>query len=336
MQHVVHGTEPLVSIICTAYNQEKYIRNCLDGFLMQKTDFPYEIIVHDDASTDHTAEIIREYERKHPECIRAIYQTENQYSQGIRIVQTYIYPKTRGKFIAYCEGDDYWTDPLKLAKQVNALYAHPDCRLCLHKVEDVSEDGIPIGISCPKEHLPTSVMSSEQFIGKNGDFFQLSSYLHYREDLLPFYSDWPEFYRISDVGDKPLLLYLGQLGNVYYIDEAMSCYRQDSVCSWTSKLKTGTREKILLHLETTVAVYKEFDLFSKGRFSETLQPMLLQAEYTAAKNRYPFREPLKRNYRVLFRQESLKNRLRIILCAVFPNVFPKLLSLREQKKRRHK
>ena len=174
MPDAVNGTEPLVSIICTAYNQEKYIRNCLDGFLMQKTDFPYEIIVHDDASTDQTAEIIREYERKHPECIRAIYQTTNQYSQGIRIVQTFIYPKTRGKFIAYCEGDDYWTDPLKLEKQVTALYAHPDCRLCLHRVEDVSEDGRPIGITCPKEHLTTGGMDSEQFIGKNSDFFHFS------------------------------------------------------------------------------------------------------------------------------------------------------------------
>lgn len=323
MPDAVNGTEPLVSIICTAYNQEKYIRNCLDGFLMQKTDFPYEIIVHDDASTDQTAEIIREYERKHPECIRAIYQTTNQYSQGIRIVQTFIYPKTRGKFIAYCEGDDYWTDPLKLEKQVTALYAHPDCRLCLHRVEDVSEDGRPIGITCPKEHLTTGGMDSEQFIGKNSDFFHLSSYFHYREDLLPFYSDLPEFCRISDVGDKPLMLYFGQLGNVYYIDEAMSCYRQNSVCSWTTTLMKSSKEKRLQHLQTTVRVFEEYDRFTRFQYHNAVQKMIDKASFQVAVYTFPYREPLDKKFKTIFRNLSRKEKTRIYLRAAFPRTVPK-------------
>lgn len=113
--------ESLVSICCLAYNHEPYIRQCLDGFIIQKTDFPFEVLVHDDASTDKTAEIIREYEALYPEIIKPIYQTENQYSKRIGITNTFQFPRARGKYIAICEGDDYWTDPLKLQKQVDFL-----------------------------------------------------------------------------------------------------------------------------------------------------------------------------------------------------------------------
>lgn len=91
--------EIMVSVICTAYNHEKYIRQCLDGFVMQKTNFKYEVIVHDDASTDNTAEIIREYEKKYPEIIKPIYQKENQYSKGVSIGKI-IYPLCQGKYLA--------------------------------------------------------------------------------------------------------------------------------------------------------------------------------------------------------------------------------------------
>ncbi|WP_455508880.1 glycosyltransferase [Butyricimonas paravirosa] len=112
---------PLVSIDCITYNQAPYIRQCLDGFLMQKTDFLFEILVHDDASTDGTSDIIREYEMNYPDLIKPIYQKENQYSKGIGISATFQFPRAKGKYIAMCEGDDYWIDPLKLQKQVDFL-----------------------------------------------------------------------------------------------------------------------------------------------------------------------------------------------------------------------
>ncbi|HHX61228.1 MAG TPA: glycosyltransferase [Epulopiscium sp.] len=105
---------PLVSICCLAYNHEKFIRQALDGFIMQESNFPIEVLIHDDASTDDTANIIREYEKKYPEIIKPIYQTENQYSKGVGISVTYNFPRAKGKYIAMCEGDDYWTDPYYL------------------------------------------------------------------------------------------------------------------------------------------------------------------------------------------------------------------------------
>lgn len=124
---------PLVSICCITYNHAQFIRKCLDGFLMQKTDFPIEILIHDDCSTDGTTEIIREYEAKYPDLIFPLYEEENQYQQGKAAeIDFYNYRRARGKYIAYCEGDDYWTDPLKLQKQVDFMEANPEYSVCFH------------------------------------------------------------------------------------------------------------------------------------------------------------------------------------------------------------
>jgi glycosyltransferase involved in cell wall biosynthesis len=112
-----------VSVVCTTYNHEPYIRQCLEGIFMQKTKFALEVIIHDDASTDKTADIIREFEHHYPDLVIPIYQKVNLYSQGKSID---IYSLTRGKYIAICEGDDYWNDPYKLQKQVDFLEENSD------------------------------------------------------------------------------------------------------------------------------------------------------------------------------------------------------------------
>ncbi len=118
---------PIVSICCITYNQAPYIRECLDGFIMQKCNFDFEILIHDDASTDGTQDIIKEYQQKHPNIIKPVFQTENQYSKGQRGMNIkYNFPRAEGKYIALCEGDDYWIDPLKLQKQVDFLEMHID------------------------------------------------------------------------------------------------------------------------------------------------------------------------------------------------------------------
>jgi glycosyltransferase involved in cell wall biosynthesis len=120
------SSKPVVSICCITYNHEKYIEDALEGFLIQKTDFPFEILINDDASTDSTADIIREYEAQYPNLIKPIYQTENQYSQGKKPNQEFNFPRAIGKYIALCEGDDYWQNSLKLEKQVDFLEKNKD------------------------------------------------------------------------------------------------------------------------------------------------------------------------------------------------------------------
>ena len=128
----MYENEIKVTVYCLAYNHEKFIRNALEGFVNQKTNFKYEVIVHDDASTDNTTNIIKEYEKKYPNIIKPIYQTENQYAKGIGVIPTYIVPRIKGKYVAACEGDDYWSDNRKLQKQFDYMEEHDECSMCVH------------------------------------------------------------------------------------------------------------------------------------------------------------------------------------------------------------
>lgn len=152
----------LVSIKCLAYNHEPYIRECLEGFVMQKTNFRFEAIVHDDASTDGTADIIREYAEKYPDIIKPIFETENQYSKHDGSLGRIMNEACTGKYIAMCEGDDYWTDPLKLQKQVDFLEEHEDYSMCFQAAEIKNETSVKKIITCE------SVAEREYFAN---DFF---------------------------------------------------------------------------------------------------------------------------------------------------------------------
>lgn len=134
--------KPLVSVACITYNHEKYIEDAIEGFLIQETDFPFEILIHDDASTDNTANIVREYVEKYPNIIKPIFQKENQYSKGFKMNLEFNFPRAKGKYIALCEGDDYWTDPKKLQIQVVFLEENPDYVITYTAVKAFDENGI--------------------------------------------------------------------------------------------------------------------------------------------------------------------------------------------------
>jgi len=133
--------EPLLTVVCLTYNHEAFIRATLDGFLAQQTNFPFEVVVHDDASTDGTAAIIREYEACYPHIIRPIYQQQNQFSLGVPF-STALFARSKARYIAYCEGDDYWTDPHKLQIQVDFLESHPDYVMTYHDAYMFNSSGI--------------------------------------------------------------------------------------------------------------------------------------------------------------------------------------------------
>lgn len=137
----MENKEVLVSIKCAVYNHEPYLRQCLEGFVMQKTNFRFEAIVHDDASTDGSAAIIREYAEAYPEIIKPIYETENQYSKRDGSLTRIMNAACKGKYIAICEGDDYWIDPMKLQKQVDILESDDNVMLVHTGFKTINEFG---------------------------------------------------------------------------------------------------------------------------------------------------------------------------------------------------
>lgn len=208
--------KPLVSIICTSFNHEKYIKECLDGFIIQQTNFLFEIIVHDDASTDATQQILQEYESIYPSLFNNIYQTENQFSnKEINIWYDIMLPKARGKYIAICEGDDYWSDPMKLQKQVNFLEANSDYVFCTHRyrvylenIHEFQNEVLPINYSTYKERQG-GVEIDEKIFSKDW-FTQPLTALVIKEDLNKVLSKYSNFKYFRDYHIFYLLLQRGK------------------------------------------------------------------------------------------------------------------------------
>lgn len=263
MQSSMSTTEsslPLVSIRCITYNHEPFIRQCLEGFVMQQTNFPFEAIVHDDASTDGTAAIIREYAEKYPDIIKPIYETENQYSKHDGSLRKIMDAHMRGKYIAICEGDDYWIDPLKLQKQVDFMESHIDYGL-VHtnfafyieneQLEYVDEQQCLFNCKL-NESSRTQIMKDIL----NGNKYRITTAtIMYRNSL---YNDVilknpllfsPHFL----MGDTQLWIGLIAVSNVYYFKEVMAVYRKH-----VGSATFGRKSRDILKFQLSVSEMRYF------------------------------------------------------------------------------
>ncbi len=218
-----------LSVICLTYNHEKFIGQALEGFVKQKTNFPFEVIVHDDASTDGTADIIRQYQQQYPHIIKPIFQSENQWKQGKTLSKTFVYPKIRGKYVAFNEGDDYWTDEHKLQKQVDFLEQNPYFSICFHPVKVIWEDGSQEDSVFPtkKIRFGKTVLTLQDLLKRN--FIQTNSAVYRWRFSNQDYSDIPD--NIIP-GDYFINLLHAQRGNIKYMPDIMSVYRRHSGGVW--------------------------------------------------------------------------------------------------------
>lgn len=225
--------KPLVSIVCTTYNHVHFIRDALESFLAQKTDFQYEIIIHDDCSTDGTTKIIKEYADKNPDIIMPILETENQYSQNKNFERAVICPKIRGKYIALCEGDDYWCDCNKLQKQADYMEKHSECSLVMHNGYMLNFD---TGSKKPINPYDSSGIISDSDVIKEGDNLPPTASMFYRrQDIIEI----PDFFYNAPVGDRSKRMYLILRGYVYYFSDIMCVYRYGTPGSFGMRTKNN-------------------------------------------------------------------------------------------------
>lgn len=306
----------MVSVVCTAYNHEKYIRSALEGFMMQKTSFAYEVWVHDDASTDGTADIIREYEKKYPDIIRPIYQKENQYSKGISITRELIIPQTRGKYIAICEGDDYWTDCSKLQKQFDALENNEECKMCVHKVA-ISKKGNLDGCYPQKEYYGGLINSEEVlYEALTGYPFQTSCYFMKKEVLASFHGSLPAFMNTFH-GDRAYLCLYSQFGDFYYINQEMSVYRSMTEGSWSERHAASVNAWIRDDKDS-IRFFENFNSWTKNKYEDLLNEQIDKRMFDIFLRTKDFRNVCSKKYLKYRRNFTYKARVAMRVCAIFP------------------
>lgn len=300
-----------VSIICATYNHEKYIIDALDSFLMQETSFRFEVIVHDDASTDSTPEIICEYASKYPDIIIPVLQKENVYSRKIPIYQTYLLPLVRGEYIASCEGDDYWLDKRKLQKQVDIMDNHKELDICAHSAVVVYANTKKIkGYIRPSHH--DTIFSLDQVINGGGGFVSTNSLLYrFKID-----KNIPDF-RSFAMDDYAKQIHGSLRGGMYFLKDTMSVYRYMSDTSWTKamSLNLDSRKK---ERDKLVKFLNMVDAYTKYEHSNVINNRIVIEKAIVLELENKCRMLLTKEYRPAWDSYSILHKLKIVVKAVFP------------------
>ena len=263
----------LVSINCLVYNHEPFLRKCLDGFLMQETTFAFEVIVHDDASTDGSTDIIREYAKSFPDIIKPMYEEENQFSEnGAFALEKRMFQASSptSKYIALCEGDDYWADPHKLQRQFEALEKYPACSFCSTGFRIVKKDGNNEDVTIYDNGSDVSFYGIESWTKK---WVHQPLTLFIRKDVYDFcMEELSKYYRPKDAH---VIYYLFKKGRCVYIPCCMGVYNESGLGVWSSK---SYSQQIAMNLKVRRDLYK-----NNGNDPDVYPPYMLYI-FTNLKN----------------------------------------------------
>ncbi len=335
--------DPLVSIRCLVYNHEPFLRQCLDGFVMQQTTFPFEAIVHDDASTDGSAAIIREYAEKYPDIIKPIYETENQWGKHDgslrRVMDAAMHPNS--KYVALCEGDDFWTDPNKLQMQVDVLENHVECTIVFSSVKTIDRDGNELNWSIPQRPylIPKGVLTLDDYMFSefyHGSWTFHTSTFVYKRCCLKLHNELHKtVYKNYPYGDQPLLLSCLFQGKGFYIPKVTGYYRVLSG-GYNSGLKNDIQKEVRSYNQR-VKAWKDIDNYTNKKYSayitrhrKRFQLMSLEIQYRNGMmnifERFSFL--LYWYWKLQTDNHGFKNRLVQYAHLVCPNVLSFYLSLK--------
>lgn len=303
-----NNSKPFVSIYCLVYNHEEYLKDCLNGILMQNVDFSYEIVAHDDASTDKSVEILQEYRRKYPDKFKLILQKENQYSKGVHVLNDFVFPYLEGKYVAVCEGDDFWTDKDKLRKQVDFLEKNQEYSACVHNCIKwhLREHTKTVMYSCEKDYD----ISFEQVAQGGSSCYQMASLVHRKEYL----DKLPQFFTmVTSYSDYTLAMYLALEGKIRFMNETMSVYRFFSSGSLAERSMDELNEIKCKKQEATLNMLKEVDRYSDYRYHDTLVKLTDDYEYSVAELRNDYKVLNSKKYIERFTQKGFKYRMKVMI-----------------------
>lgn len=280
------GTRPYVSISSLVYNHSAYLDTCISSLLKQKTTFPVEIVFHDDASNDGSTEIIRSYMNKYPHLIKLVLQEHNSFHHNIRKIENDLYRARLGKYIANCEGDDFWIDEYKLEKQVNFLDANNEFAGIHTNVQFVNSEGVEVGIS---NKVPLNLENAEF------DDIVLNSIIHsvsflYRNDVL-LISGTPIWDLTKYYYDQYLFLVTALNGKIKYLNDITSAYRievgvhktwnrfskslyTEDCIEFFEKIVTDSQHKIACHLKLKMVYATLYCCYAKS--NDTLKGIYLK------------------------------------------------------------
>ena len=297
-----------VSVYCMAYNHEKYIRSALEGFVNQKTTFDYEVFVHDDASTDNTASIIREYAERYPQIIKPIYQVENQHSKGINKFRAFILPHATGEYIASCEGDDYWIDETKLQRQVDFLDNHPEYSACVHNSYKLDMRTQEKNVMFAALDYDIQVYNALEGIAT---CYQTASLMYRRK----YADNRPQFYYNASkngFGDYPQAIFLALNGPIRYLGQTMSVYRFGTESSWTTRNRKDMH-KSALHYQYVSQMLREVNEYTNGLYVDQIEKLILKNNYLSLYFDEKYEEMRKPEYRELYEKETRGFRIKMRL-----------------------
>lgn len=270
---------PTVSVLLLAYNLEQYIAQALDSVLMQEVEFPYEIVVAEDNSTDNTRMIIQQYAQRHPNIVRPIFRPHNL---GMNVNFARTLPACRGQYVALLDADDYWTSPHKLRSQVELLQANPHFSFCFHNVAVLYEDGDhpthPFHMSQPAYYLsrtiPAAVLSLEDLLP--GNFIQTCSVV-FRNGLFDALPDW---FCDMPTYDWPLHIFNAQRGPFAYIDEVWGVYRVHQRGLWSTQMSRYENVRDTLNM---IDAYKRIDHHLQHSYTQQLHEPIIPLYARAAR-----------------------------------------------------
>lgn len=298
-------SEPLVTVILPTHNHKPFIAQAIESVLMQQTEYPFDILLHDDASTDGTADICRDYAAKYPDKIVLIAQTVNQYTIDRRIQSHILIPRVNAKYTAILDGDDFWTDPLKLQKQVSYLEAHPDCTLCIGGADLVEADGKVVGHVRPYDI--DRIVDPEDMI-RGGGGFNATNTIVMPTQLL---KDLPKFADYVEAEDIPFQL-LGVLsGYAYYIADTLMAYRVAVPGSWSTRQYASAMETRIKTSRDLIALNEGYDAFSGGKYHEAFAHAIRYQEFLILTYQHRIREAMQPPYRFFYDRLSPKRKIRL-------------------------